>query len=458
MKVIHVPFCFYPDAVGGTEVYVAALAHHLKVQGTETLIAAPGKQTALYEHDGLRVRRFAVKEEINDLRELYDEGDAEGAQHFAEILDEEQPDIVHLHALTRGVSLRFVREARQRGIKSVFTYHTPTVSCQRGTLLRWGSEVCDGKLDIKTCTECVLQGLGMGFTGSRLLSHAPSFVGKLVGASHLKNSAGTALRMTELMGLRHATFYSLMNEVNAVVALCRWSKDLLIGNNVPVEKITVSRHGLPVESADSHVRPAISPLSNGALRIAFLGRLDREKGPDLLIRALRSLPEEKIELHLYGITQSDSAFLRELQSLAEGDARIRFCPPIQSEQVVGLLRNYDVLAVPSRCLETGPLVVLEAFAAGVPVIGANLGGISELVEHEVDGLLVEPDSVKDWAEIIKRCCRTSNLIERLRRGVRPPRRMDEAAREMLALYENILRTNPSSQSFERAEKEAHAFG
>ncbi len=411
-----------------------------------------------YEHEGLRVRRFAVKEEVGDLRELYDEGDVEAAYHFAKILDEEQPDIVHLHAFTRGVSLRLVREARLRDIKTVFTYHTPTVSCLRGTLLRWGSEVCDGKLDVRTCTECVLQGLGMGFTGSRLLSHAPGFVGKLVGASHFRNSAGTALRMTELIGLRHETFYSLMNEVDAVVALCQWTKELLTGNNVPIEKITVSQHGLPIESTETHISPPTSKMSNGSLRIAFLGRLDREKGPDLLIRALRSLPEEKIELHLYGITQSDSTFLEELKILAEGDRRIRFCHPVQSDHVVGLLRNYDVLAVPSRLLETGPLVILEAFAAGIPVIGANLGGISELVEHGVNGLLVEPDSVKDWAEVIKQCCHNRNLIEKLRFGVRPPRRMDVVAKEMLALYENILRTTPSSQSFEQAETEAHALG
>ena len=58
------------------------------------------------------------------------------------------------------------------------------------------------------------------------------------------------------------------------------------------------------------------------------------------------------------------------------------------------LSRIDVLAVPSQWLETGPLVVLEAFAAGTPVIGSDLGGIRELVSDGRDGLLVPHDDVR----------------------------------------------------------------
>ena len=63
------------------------------------------------------------------------EGDPSAAEQMGRIFEQEQPDIVHLHALTSGVSLRVLREARRRGIKTVLTYHTPTVSCVRGTLM-----------------------------------------------------------------------------------------------------------------------------------------------------------------------------------------------------------------------------------------------------------------------------------------------------------------------------------
>jgi hypothetical protein len=94
MKIVHVPFCFYPDPSGGTEVYVKSLASRQQQYGANVVIAAPGNETSSYEYFGLPVRRFAISNEVTDLRVLYGEGDVKTAQAFAEILDEERPDIV----------------------------------------------------------------------------------------------------------------------------------------------------------------------------------------------------------------------------------------------------------------------------------------------------------------------------------------------------------------------------
>jgi glycosyltransferase involved in cell wall biosynthesis len=82
--------------------------------------------------------------------------------------------------------------------------------------------------------------------------------------------------------------------------------------------------------------------------------------------------------------------------------------------------------------------VLEAFAAGAPVIGSNLGGIAELIENEVNGILVETDSVEMWRQAMRRCSEDRTLIERLRRGIRSPREMDAVAGEMLRIYSALL--------------------
>jgi glycosyltransferase involved in cell wall biosynthesis len=444
MKVIHIPFCFYPDPVGGTEVYVESLAQRLRQRGVKIVITAPGERTEQYKHNGLAVRRFAISSELNDIRDLYGEGDRTAAQEFARILDEERPDIVHMHAFTRGVSLRLVREVKRRGINVVFTYHTPTISCQRGTLLRWGIEVCDGELNVRACAACTLHSRGMSKTGSKILSNLPSFIGRLVSSAGLSGGAWTAMRMSELVGLRHSAFHSMMQEVDQVVALCQWTKELLARNNVPAEKITVSRHGLFLNNSRITPQAARSPLP---IRIAFFGRMDRTKGPDVLIRALRSLPNASVELHLYGIVQdaSNTEYFDQLKQLAEADSRISFLPAVPGEQVVSLLQNYHLLAVPSRWLETGPLVVLEAFAAGTPVIGSKLGGIAELITHDVNGALVEPDSVESWRQAIHRFCEDRTLLHRLKQGIRPPRDMSSVAQEMLLLYERITGIEPVHQ-------------
>jgi glycosyltransferase involved in cell wall biosynthesis len=274
---------------------------------------------------------------------------------------------------------------------------------------------------------------------SLIFGRVPTFIGRLAGAAGLSGGGWTALRMTELIHLRHSAFRALMKEVDQVVALCQWVRDLLSRSEVPTEKITISRHGLPQRTETIDADPI--PVTSIPLRIAFLGRMHRTKGADVLIRALRSLPKAIIELHLYGIVQADNTgtkYLQQLKKLAEDDPRIHFLPAIPSNCVVSLLRGYHLLAVPSRLLETGPLVVLESFAAGTPVIGSNLGGIAEMVEDEVNGFLVEVDSVEGWSRAIRRCYDDRTLLNKLRRGIRPPRGMEAVANEMLLLYEKTL--------------------
>lgn len=454
MKVLHVPFTFYPDPCGGTEVYVDSLAHHMQEMGFDAVVAAPGRENSdrSYTHNGIKVWRFAPGQD-SDLQDLYGEGNLMAAETFGRILDIEQPDMVHLHAFTSAASLRLVREAKRRGTPVVFTYHTPTVSCQRGTLMRWDSEVCDGRLDVGLCAQCTLHGLGMPRKVAGLVGRVPVFAGETIGALRWTGRAWTALRMRELVSLRHASFRGLMAEADHIVTLCEWAREILLLNGIPSDKVTLSRHGLlhPTIAAEHQARQV--EASARPLKIAFLGRLDSAKGVDLLISALRGLPEAPVEVHLYGIVQEEggSGYLQQLRDLSRNDSRITFHPPAPNDQVISLLRNYHLLAVPSRCLETGPLVVLEAFAAGTPVIGSNLGGIGELVEHEVNGLLVEPDLAAGWSQAFRRFLEEPGLLEMLRNGVPAPRSMSAVAREMAALYRSLVDSRQMTGS--RASRE-----
>jgi glycosyltransferase involved in cell wall biosynthesis len=84
------------------------------------------------------------------------------------------------------------------------------------------------------------------------------------------------------------------------------------------------------------------------------------------------------------------------------------------------------------------MVVLEAFAAGVPVIGSNLGGIAELVTDSVDGLLVEPCSVGAWIQVLRKLSNDRTVLDKLRSGISPPRRISESARDMAEVYRALL--------------------
>lgn len=438
MNVLHAPFSYFPDPAGGTEVYVEALARQQRAMGMAPSIAAPGREDAEYLHDGSPVHRFGVSPSLT-LREMYGEGDALAAEAFGRILERVQPDVAHLHGFTTALSMRVVRRVREAGIPLVFTYHTPAATCVRGSLLHWGATPCDGQMDHRKCAACVIHYNGVPKGGSMILASVPSAAGEFLGAHGCEGSAWTALRATELLKLRHRVARELFQEADAVVAVCEWVKRVLLGNGVESEKIVVCRQGLAGEPQP--FAGELRPDGEGAVRIAFLGRVHRVKGLDVLIDAMRLVPDLPLSLDIFAVAQGEGGIkLREsLIERSRGDGRIRFQAPLPPDRVIGRLREYDALAVPSLWLETGPLVVYEAFAAATPVIGSDLGGIAELVRHEENGLLVKAQSPADWADALRRLTEEQGLISRLRRGIGPVRTMRDVAAEMQAVYARALK-------------------
>jgi glycosyltransferase involved in cell wall biosynthesis len=429
-----VPFCFVPDPIGGTEVFVSNLARDLISRGVDVLIAAPGRVTSTYDIDGIRVRRFAVSENLN-LKQLYGGGDPTAAEEFTKIIDEERPEIVHLHALTAAVSLDLLLAIKRRKIPVVFTYHTPTATCQRGTMMRWGTQVCDGLMIVSRCSACTVHGRGLPRPIADLVGSIPQEFGLGVAALGFRGGAWTSLRMTELMTLRHMTFRRFTEQLDYVVAVCEWVRDVLIANGVPDDKVILSRQG--VAWAQYEAGDALDPRPRAEnIAFAFVGRMDQTKGLHFLIEALRSLPDLNLKLDIFGIvqTQLNNEYRQEMMLLSRNDSRIVFKEPIPASEVIKTLRLYDFVAVPSQWLETGPLVVLEAFAAGTPVIGSRIGGISELVRHGIDGLLINPSSHAEWSHALATLALNPELRRRLKDGVRPPRSSIDVAGEMLALY------------------------
>jgi glycosyltransferase involved in cell wall biosynthesis len=246
----------------------------------------------------------------------------------------------------------------------------------------------------------------------------------------------TALGLPCLVHARLRAIRTFLEAVDAIVVPCDWASDLLERNAVPAGKVFRCRQGLRLPR-EVH-RSRVSERS-GPVRFVFVGRAHPDKGLSVVLDALRARPELNALLAAYVVTQAgDEPHLAALRSRVGSDPRIRLLPPIWDRTaLLSELARHDCLVVPSVWLETGPMVALEAWAAGLPVIGSRLGGLAELIHDGVDGLLVEPGDVQAWRRCLETLVASRSYLATLQVAVRRPRSMATVAEEMSWLYERL---------------------
>ena len=117
----------------------------------------------------------------------------------------------------------------------------------------------------------------------------------------------------------------------------------------------------------------------------YVGQLETHKGVMQLFDALDQFGDE-IELHIAG----EGSLSEMITQRAERDARVYFHGFVSLKHLIRLLQTTDAVVIPSICYENSPTVIYESFLVGVPVIASRVGGIPELIEEGVTGLLVKP--------------------------------------------------------------------
>lgn len=147
--------------------------------------------------------------------------------------------------------------------------------------------------------------------------------------------------------------------------------------------------------ADPLTRPA------SARRFVFVGRDIIRKGLDVLLRAVAKLPADFAwHLTVVGVTRAEVAAAFPALALPAGEPRIVFAGTIEKEPLRRILWNADVFVLPSRAEALG-VALLEALAAGLPVVAANVGGIPEIIQNPAAGILVPPDDPVALAQALR---------------------------------------------------------
>ena len=438
MKIAHLVGWYFPDSVGGTEIYVEGLCRRLRDAGHEVIVAAPDAQhvmPAQYAHDDVPVFRYRIATPASR-DEARHRVAVRGAERLYQFLDHERPDVLHLHSFTTGAGVAEIREATRRGIRVIATCHLPGLGymCRSGELMRWGSEPCDGIVFPRKCAACNLTRLGLAKPLARIVAATPLPVSRSLG--EIRGRVGTAIGMAASVGEYQAIQREMFSLVDRFVVLNETGRRMLLANGAPASKLVLNRLGVSFVNAPRKPSPAVHPTPS-PVTFGYVGRLHPTKGLVELLRAVRAIPHDvEFRLDLRGPMLDDEArrFADQLRGIADGDSRVAIGPGMPAADVPSHLARLDALVCPSMWFENGPTVALEAMAVGTPVIASRVGNLAEAIDHDVTGRLVTPGDVSEWARALTAVAQSPDTIDRWRRALPAPRTMDDIAREYLALY------------------------
>jgi glycosyltransferase involved in cell wall biosynthesis len=232
--------------------------------------------------------------------------------------------------------------------------------------------------------------------------------------------------------------------VDRFIAPTRFLGARLIEWGIPAEKIVYHDYG----TMELPYAPRAPRRPGQRLRFGYLGGATYEKGLHVLFEAFRGFAEA--DLVVYGESQP---WLQRQHGDILAQPNVRLAGPINDEQKAALLPQLDALVVPSIWYENSPLVIHEAFQAGVPVICSDIGGMAELVTDGVDGLHFRVEDAPDLRRVLRQCVHDPDRLERLRAGIRKPTSMREhVLREILPLYEALSADRLSTAWFVQASR------
>jgi glycosyltransferase involved in cell wall biosynthesis len=274
-------------------------------------------------------------------------------RHVRGLIERHRPQILHCHNLYPMLSPAVLRAAKGRNAKVVVTLHNYRMFCLPATCIREGEicELCLGRVPWR----------GVVYRCYR---------GSLAGSAAM------------------AASLSLHRAIGSSDYVSRF---------LPVSRFVRDRH---VQAGLTSARMVVKPnfcwpqarRSGAGEYFLYLGRLAPEKDVQTLLEAWRSI---RAPLILAG-DGPDRAALE--ASAPEG---VQFRGTVSPEEVTILLKGARALLFPTRCNEGGPRSVIEAYAAGVPVIATGLGALPEMVEQGVSGLLVPPGESDAWIEAVE---------------------------------------------------------
>lgn len=327
----------------------------------------------------------------------------EAQKQMRSLLEEVRPDIAHLHIIAHQISPSILPVLKQRGIPIIQTLHDYKPICPSYGLVSHG----------KICERC---------KGGKFY-HAT-----LQRCNH--DSIAASLVNTVEMYLHQAwNWYDLPD---VYITPSEFMRQKLIEFGMPEKKLI---HIPNFVNLDKY------PYSEGfGDYFVYVGRLTQIKGVHTLLRAMEKVRNKHVRLLILGDGPQRPYLEQVMNNL--GLENVRFLGYQNPDQLVHVLSNAMFSVLPSEVYEICPMSVLESMSMGKPVIGADIGGIPELIEDEVDGMLFSSGNVDELASRIDRMLSDDDRLHEMGKAAHHKIAMKYDAKthysQIGALYESLL--------------------
>ena len=341
---------------GGVEIYTIELEKLLKENGDDVGIFAmqhplnmKSEFTSYFPSEIQVGNNKAIKGLIPLIFRPF--GSTEVRKKFSQLIYNFKPDIIHLNNIHTQLSPILAKIAHNYKIPVVWTIHDHKLLCPRYDCTRDG----------KPCELCFYK------------KH------NVIRYKCMKNSyIASVLAYFEAIVWSNRTLSRLTN-----IFICPSKflmKNMIKGNFNPLQMIS-----LPNFILDHKLTGYLVPREN---YYCYIGRSSSEKGIETLLKAAIELPQFRLKIIGTGPMEDD---LKERFK----QAHIEFLGYKTWNDVKSVLAGSQFMVIPSECYENNPLSVIESLCLGTPVVGANIGGIPELIEPGVNGYTFEPGNIAD---------------------------------------------------------------
>lgn len=334
---------------GGSEKYYFELGELLKKHGHEVAYFSMEDEKNISTGDK---EYFVPKFDLNNsskLKALDVISNKENGKLMAKALDEFKPDIVHLNNFQRQLSASIIKPIKERNIPIVFTAHDVQAICPAITMMDNEKNTCELCMKGKYIN-CIKKSCNKG--------------------SKLKSALGA------IEGYYYRNHKIYMDKIDYIITPSEFYRTKFIEDGVNENKIQAIHNSIDMNDYNVETQDDGYAL--------YFGRLSKEKGILDLIKAFTKCNNGKLYIAGEGPEKENIENIIKENKLEE---KVKLLGFLNKEQMTDITRKCKFVVVPSIWYENCPYTILETLAIGKPVIGANIGGIPELVSDEENGFI-----------------------------------------------------------------------